>query len=241
MKKLFITILLILSYVLPISYLVADSPVSAADTNFGSALNKVLPATVTIIISKKLETPTLTYVETIGAGSGFIVSHDGYIITNKHVVLDTNAEYTVLLSDGSEAEGHVMYRDPSRDIAIIKIPGTYEHIASLGSSKNLKIGESVIAVGNAYGNVGHAISPGAISAMNQNITAGGAGIVETLQGLVETSTNIVPGYSGGPLVDAEGNVVGINVATDSNESNRSFSIPIDELKMSLTKYPIVIS
>lgn len=167
-----------------------------------------------------------TQSQKIGAGSGFIVSTDGYILTNKHVVADDKASYTVLLANGKQQTAQVVYRDPTHDIAIVKIAGANYQPVKFGDAGSLKLGQSVIAIGNALGEYNNTVSMGVISGLNRTIQASSAdGSSETLTGVIQTDAAINPGNSGGPLLDLNGNVIGINVATVQGSSNISFSIP----------------
>lgn len=167
----------------------------------------------------------------IGGGTGFIVSSDGYIITNKHVVSDEDAEYTVLMNDESKHEAKVLARDPINDIAIIKIEGKDLTTVDLGDSTDLKVGQSVIAIGNALGEFRNTVSTGVISGLSRSVTAGGAGIgSEDLVGLIQTDASINPGNSGGPLLNLAGQVIGINTAMAQGAENIGFTIPVNEIK-----------
>ncbi len=222
------------------------------------AVAKVLPAVVSVIISKDVPQYQVTYQnpfgddpffqgfgvqvpvytptgktesQTVGAGSGFLVSSDGYVATNRHVVTDTNASYTVLLSTGKQETATVVYRDPKYDIAILKIAGTGFPYASFGDSSALALGQTVVAIGNALGQYNNSVSVGVISGLNRTISASDEnGNVETLTNVIQTDAAINPGNSGGPLVDLSGDVVGINVATVQGGSNVSFSLPINTVK-----------
>ena len=165
-----------------------------------------------------------------GAGTGFLIRSNGYILTNRHVVADNDSNYTVLLSDGSQKIAQVIHRDSTADIAILKIDGTGYKIAELGNSGALSLGQSVFAVGNALGEYSNSVSVGIISGLNRAIEASGGGTIEKLSGVIQTDAAINPGNSGGPLVDLNGNVIGINVATVVGSSNISFSIPINSAK-----------
>lgn len=168
----------------------------------------------------------------VGAGTGFIVTGNGYILTNKHVVSDQNAEYTVLLSDGTQKSAAVSYRDPTNDIAILKIAGEGYPAVHLGNSSQLKLGQTVVAIGNALGEYNNSISVGIISGLNREIEASNAlGERETLTGVIQTDAAINPGNSGGPLITTDGDVVGINVATVMGSNSISFAIPIDAVKI----------
>ncbi len=164
----------------------------------------------------------------IGAGSGFIISSDGYIITNKHVVADDKASYTVLLSNGKKQTAQVVYKDSTNDIAIIKISGINYPSVKFGNSKSLQLGQTVVAIGNALGEYNNSVSMGIISGLDRTIKAASSdGSTETLIGVIQTDAAINPGNSGGPLLDLGGNVIGINVATVQGSNNVSFSIPED--------------
>ncbi len=221
------------------------------------AVSKVTPAVVSIVISKdvpKLEivytnpfgddpffkdfgvrVPTYRQIGTekkkVGAGTGFLISKNGYIITNRHVVDDTQATYTALLTDGTQKTAQVVYRDSAIDVAIIKIEGSDYKFANLGNSDTLKLGQAVFAVGNALGEYNNSVSTGIISGLNRDIQASGNnGGSELLKGVIQTDAAINPGNSGGPLVTLDGKVVGINVATVVGSNNISFSIPINKIK-----------
>lgn len=167
----------------------------------------------------------------VGAGTGFFVTPDGYIVTNKHVVADTAASYTVLLPDGTKKEANVTYRDPSRDIAIIKIPAGNYPVITLANSNDLQLGQSVIAIGNALGEFGNTISVGIVSGLKRTITAKDSNnTVEKLENVIQTDAAINPGNSGGPLLDFAGRAVGVNVATVIGSQNIGFALPINELR-----------
>jgi len=167
-----------------------------------------------------------TQSQKIGAASGFIISSDGYIITNKHVVADDTASYTVLLSNGKQQTAQVIYKDPANDMAILKISGSNYQTVKFGDSKSLQLGQTVIAIGNALGQYNNSVSMGIISGLDRTIQATGSdGKTETLTGVIQTDAAINPGNSGGPLLDLNGNVVGINVATVQGSNSISFSIP----------------
>jgi len=167
----------------------------------------------------------------IGGGSGFIVSSDGYIVTNKHVVLDEAAEYTVLMNDETKYPARVLARDSLSDLAVLKIDKQNLPTVELGDSANLKVGQSVIAIGNALGEFRNTVSTGVISGLARSVTAGGAGIgSEQLINVIQTDASINPGNSGGPLLNIAGQVIGINTAMAQGAQNIGFAIPINEVK-----------
>lgn len=177
---------------------------------------------------------TGTKKQEVGGGSGFIVSSDGLIVTNKHVVIDKNAEYTVLTNDGKKYDAKVIAQDPVNDIALIKISATNLSVAKLGDSDSIKLGQTAIAIGNALGEFRNTVSVGVISGLSRNITAGGAGgFVEKIDGVIQTDSAINQGNSGGPLLNLKGEVVGINTAIASGAQNIGFAIPINQARRAI--------
>ena len=167
----------------------------------------------------------------IGGGTGFLVSSDGYIVTNRHVVSDTEAEYTVLTNDQEKHRAEVLARDPIMDVAILKIEGSDYTCAELGSSADLKVGQTVIAIGNALGEFRNTVSTGVISGLARSVVAGsGLGQTEKLSGVIQTDASINQGNSGGPLLDISGKVIVINTARASGAENIGFALPIDEVR-----------
>jgi len=172
----------------------------------------------------------------IGGGSGVIVSREGLILTNKHVIKDASATYTVVLADSTILAAQVLARDPINDIAVIKIQGEDGFpTAELGDSSNLELGETLIVIGNALGSFQNTVSVGVVSGLSRFLNAedGGPHSIEHLRGLIQTDAAINPGNSGGPLVNIEGKVVGISVATVMGAQNLGFAIPINAAKRDL--------
>jgi len=167
----------------------------------------------------------------IGGGTGFIVSSDGIIVTNKHVVEDEKAEYTVLMNNEKKYEAKVLARDPSNDIAILKIEEKDLPIVELGDSDILQVGQVAIAIGNALGEFRNTVSVGVVSGLKRSIVAGGgiSGTTEQLFGIIQTDAAINPGNSGGPLLNSSGQVVGVNVAIVQNAQGIGFAIPINDV------------
>lgn len=183
-----------------------------------------------------------TQKQEIGGGTGFIVSSDGLILTNKHVVLDPEAEYTVFTNDGKKFPAKVLAKDPVQDLALIKISqegGLNEKgefvtksfpTVRLGDSSNLQIGQTVIAIGNALGEFRNTVSVGVISGLSRTISASGGGLVETLEDIIQTDAAINKGNSGGPLLNLKGEVIGVNTAIALEAQNIGFTIPINKAK-----------
>lgn len=171
----------------------------------------------------------------IGAGTGFLVSSDGYIITNKHVVNEKEAEYTVYLNDeknrGEKIKATVVARDPQNDLAVLKIDKKNLPFLTFSDSSELQVGQTVITIGYALGEFDNTVSKGVISGLARSITAGGgfAAPTEKLKNLIQSDAAINPGNSGGPMLDIEGNVIGVNVAMASAE-NIGFALLGNEAK-----------
>jgi S1-C subfamily serine protease len=176
-----------------------------------------------------------TQLQEVGGGSGFIISSDGLILTNKHVVSDTNASYSVLTNDGNTYTAKVLARDPNQDLAVLKINATNLPAVSLGNSDSLELGQTAIAIGNALGQFSNTVSVGVVSGLGRTVTATApdTGADETISGVVQTDAAINPGNSGGPLLDLRGDVIGIDTAVASDAQNIGFAIPINEAKSAI--------
>ncbi|MGC9598827.1 MAG: trypsin-like peptidase domain-containing protein [Minisyncoccia bacterium] len=173
-----------------------------------------------------------TQLQEVGGGSGFIISSDGLILTNKHVVSDTSASYTVITNDGTKYNATVLARDPNQDLTVVKIKATGLPTVTLGDSDSLELGETAIAIGNALGEFSNTVSVGVISGLARTVTASApdTGAQETIQGVIQTDAAINPGNSGGPLLNLRGEVIGINTAIASNAENIGFAIPVNRAK-----------
>lgn len=223
-----------------------------------SAVKKSTPAVASIIVTKELPVyenyfesspfggflnlPDLffnipkqrqngTEKKEVGGGTGFFVTEDGLIVTNRHVVEDEKAEYTVLLSDGKKYDAKVLARDEVLDIAIIKVAGSNFEYLDLGDSETISVGQSVIAIGNALAEFQNSVSVGVISGLSRSLVAGDSmGNSELLEHVIQTDAAINPGNSGGPLLDLRGNVIGVNVAVVKGSENIGFALPINSVK-----------
>lgn len=170
----------------------------------------------------------------VGGGSGFIVSADGLIATNKHVVNDSKAEYTVLTEDGEKYPAEVLARDPVQDLAILKIKAEGLKSVVLGDSDAVKLGQTAIAIGNSLGEFSNTVSVGVISGLARTITASGGNFgSETIAGAFQTDAAINLGNSGGPLLNLKGEVIGINTAMASGAQNIGFAIPINGVRRAI--------
>ncbi len=226
-----------------------------------STIKKVMPAVVSIVISKhladlkkelpafaplfkkgkhkKISIPDMLVdphgMVNVGGGSGFVVSPEGLILTNKHVIIDPKAEYTVITSDGLSHVAMVLTRDPIYDVAIIKIKAAGLPTVSLGDATKLELGESVVAIGNALGLFRNTVSLGIVSGLSRAIVAQAdpKSPPQEMRGLIQTDAAINPGNSGGPLVSLDGKAVGINAAVVFGAQNINFAIPINAAKRDL--------
>jgi len=172
----------------------------------------------------------------IGGGSGFIVDESGIILTNKHVIAEPNAHYTVITNTDNRYGAEVVARDPINDVAILKIqPKEKLQAIGLGDSRHLELGQTVIAIGNALGIFKNTVSCGVVSGLSRAISAQAdpQAPMQEMRGLIQTDAAINPGNSGGPLVDIFGNAIGINAAIILGAQNISFAIPISAAERDL--------
>lgn len=232
-------------------------PAPIAEERITSTIEAVNPAVVSIIVTKDVPVyeryyesydpwgifggfsiPRIrengTKEQEVGGGSGFIVSNDGLIVTNRHVVEDKEAKYSVLLNDGTSYTVDVLARDSQLDIAIIKISEplkTALTYVNFGDSESLKLGQTVIAIGNALAEFRNSVSVGVVSGLSRSIVASdGMGHSEQLDEVIQTDAAINPGNSGGPLLNLKGEVVGVNVATSRGADNIGFALPAHIVK-----------
>ena len=170
----------------------------------------------------------------IGGGSGFVVGAGGLIVTNKHVVDDDQADYTVVMNDGKKYDAKVVAKDPTNDVAVVKIDAKDLPTLSLSNSDDVQSGQTVIAIGNALGQYRNTVTKGIISGQARTITAGdSSGQSETLEDVFQTDAAINPGNSGGPLLDLTGRVIAINTAVNSQGQLIGFAIPANVVKRDL--------
>src|SRR3989344_3538521 len=216
-------------------------------------VKKVLPGVVSITVSKMLPVfenpfggspyenegflmvPKGKKKVQVGGGSGFIVDPSGIVLTNRHVVSDTEAEYFVIMEDEKKCPAHVLARDPFNDVAILKITEKNLPFIELGDSSQLELGQTAIAIGNVLGNFRNTVSVGVVSGLSREITAGDAVTqkMTRLRGLIQTDAAINPGNSGGPLIDINGKTIGINTAMVFMAENVGFALPMNNAKKDL--------
>lgn len=198
--------------------------------NLGNLFNS--PAGNEKIIKISEESAVVTAVDKVSpAVVSIIITKDGFIVTNKHVIIDPEADYTVLMNNSKKYAAKVLAQDPVNDIAVLKVEANNLPTVELGDSANLKVGQTVIAIGNALGEFRNTVSTGVISGLARSVTAGGAGLgSEQLVNVIQTDASINPGNSGGPLLNIAGQVIGINTAMAQGAQNIGFAIPINEVK-----------
>jgi len=200
--------------------------VTSEEQAIENAVKIVSPAVVQINITSVSQNPFgFSSGTQEGLGSGFIITSDGYILTNNHVV-EGATKITVMLKDGREFSGQVVGTDTTSDVAVVKIKGTNLPTVQLGDSSTLTVGQKVIAIGNPYG-LSQTVTTGIISALERNVQASAT---ENLVGVVQTDAAINPGNSGGPLVDLSGRVVGMNTMIYQNAQGLGFSVSINTAK-----------
>lgn len=202
-------------------------------------VTQVSPSVVSIVVEESVQSNSYFYGPTQsiqeGAGTGIILSSDGIIVTNKHVIPENVKKVSITTSDGKTYDNvDVIARDPrsSVDIAFLKVNGVNNlKPAKLGDSSKTSVGTSVIAIGYALGEFDNTVTSGIISGVGRPVTAGDGQSTETLTNLFQTDAAINPGNSGGPLLNLAGEVIGINTAVAGDGAqNIGFAIPINDVK-----------
>ncbi len=235
------------------------------DTAVVDLVKRVSPAVVSIVVSKDLNKipgfsvdpfgddffapffgqprraqtpaePAQPNIQQVGAGSGFFVSADGLIVTNRHVVADEQASYTVVTQDGKRYDARVLARDPVNDLAIAKVDVSGAPFLELSASGAPEIGQRVIAIGYSLGQYQNTVTTGIVSGIGRRIVASGSSGEEQLEGVIQTDAAINPGNSGGPLLGVSGKVVGINTAIDREGQLVGFAIPAGDAVRALESF-----
>lgn len=200
-------------------------------------VKRVSPSVVSILITQTAsssanavsdpfsDVPTPPPGAEVGGGSGFFVSGDGLIVTNRHVIADKDAAYSVRLQDGKTLPAKVVALDPVLDLGIIQVQGSGFPALELGDSDKLQPGQSVIAIGYALAEFENSVTKGVVSGLNRHLVAGDLDQEETIDEAIQTDAAINPGNSGGPLLDLDGKVVGINTAVTDGANSLGFALP----------------
>jgi len=200
------------------------------------AAKKVSPAVVSITTTNNVSDFFGNISQEQAAGTGFIITNDGLILTNKHLA-QSGQSLSVMDANGKTYDAKVAALDPTNDLAILKIDAAGLPVVDLGNSDDLQVGQWVVAIGNALGQLQNTVTVGVISARERQLVAGGGtGQEERLSNLLQTDAAINAGNSGGPLVNLAGHVVGINTAMASNAQSIGFAIPINQAKNALDSY-----
>ncbi len=206
----------------PVSIDAADAVVAVASS--------ASPAVVTITVGSAASSDGGPFsVPSTGVGSGFIFDASGLILTNQHVV-EGGDEITVAFQDGRELPGTVVASDAQHDLAVIKVNATADlPTIPIGKASTLKVGQLVVAIGSPLGAFTESVTSGILSATGRTIEVGSAGSRRTtsMSGLLQTDAAINSGNSGGPLLDASGAVIGVNVAVAQSAQGIGFAVPID--------------
>lgn len=215
-----------------------------------AVVERVTPAVVSIVVKKQrgeLVQPSFffggsyylnepfdeaiaTDLVEVSSGTGFFVSEDGYLLTNRHVVDEEGASLFVVTNDGEELPAQLIDVDPLQDIAILRVEGKAFSTVTLGDSDNLRIGQTVIAIGNTLSEFRNTVTKGVVSGINRRVTAGDSYNAEVIDQAIQTDAAINRGNSGGPLINLLGEVIGINTAVSFEGESIAFAIPINEAK-----------
>ena len=235
---------------------VGETRIISEDDSLSTMLENVGPAVVTVAVKGTRPDRVFFDWNSFGVkqekgeefqqdiGSGFIVdAKNGFVVTNRHVVGQDGLEYKVITIEGTEYKVQNIYRDQVNDMAILKIdvnefPGKKVTQVTMGDSDKLKVGQKAIAIGTALGEFRNTVTTGVISGLGRGISATDffAGVVEKIDGLIQTDAAINPGNSGGPLLDTKGEVIGVNTAVAGDGQGVGFALPINVIKEVLTNF-----
>jgi S1-C subfamily serine protease len=231
------------------SALITRLPVAAPsqDAEVINVVDRVLPSVVSIDIVQTLDEQE-TFRSgfpigpvSVGGGTGFFISEDGLVVTNRHVISEPDAEYVVVTQDGKKYSASVLAMDPAMDLGVLKVDsstsstrdGSQEEVKfpalELGDSDALKPGQTVIAIGNALAEFQNSVTKGIISGLNRSLFAGDFGREELIEEAIQTDAAINPGNSGGPLLSLDGKVVGMNTAISDGAQSLGFALPSNAL------------
>lgn len=216
-----------------------------------AVVERVTPAVVSIVVKKSrgelsqdssfffggaysynapLDSESAAELVEVSSGTGFFVTQDGYLLTNRHVVDGEGVSYFVVTNDGEELPAELVDIDPVQDLAILRIQGDSFSTVTLGDSDDIRIGQTVIAIGNTLSEFRNTVTKGVVSGINRRVTAGDSYNAEVIDQAIQTDAAINPGNSGGPLINLLGEVIGINTAVSFQGESVAFAIPINEAK-----------
>ena len=196
------------------------------------AVAQVVPQSVVGVTAAVIQQSLMGTTEGQSVGSGFIVTTDGYIVTNQHVVADSTS-ITISLDDGGTYPGKLIWSDSNLDLAVVKIEKTDLPVVTLGDSNAVKVGETVIAIGNPMGlNYERSVTAGIVSALNRSLMVDSNLVAEDL---IQTDATINAGNSGGPLCNGKGDVIGINTYKNYQAEGMGFALPVNILRPIISK------
>ncbi len=228
-----------------------ETVINFENGSYKQVWEKASPAVVSVVAMKDLSeyynqfsvSGSTGELSKVSSGTGFIITADGLVVTNKHVVGDDTAEYVVILDDGTELTAKVLDKDTLNDIALVQITGEDERMGEFptlefADSDAISVGDPVVAIGNALGEYSNTTTVGIVSAVGREIMAsGGAGFgTENLVNLIQTDAAINPGNSGGPLLNLNGEVIGMNTAIDTTASGIGFALPSNDIASVVASY-----
>lgn len=216
--------------------------ITQEESNLVNIVANASPSVVSIAITKlSLSQGEGLVDQNSNIGTGFIVDSAGLVITNQHVVSDLNADYKIITSDSKEYSVLEILRDDVNDLAVLKVDteGVVLKALTLGDSDKLLVGQDAIAIGTPLGTYAGSVTTGIISGLNRSVTASSGwfgSTAKTYEGVIQTDAAVNPGNSGGPLLNSQGEIIGINFATTADADNISFAIPINKVKSRLDEY-----
>ena len=214
-----------------------ESPVEEVDQASGRQVEFYEPLvsheeTIIETVDEAVEAVVSIELEDSISGSGFFISSDGYILTNRHVVQE-DGNYEVITHDGSTHQAELVSRDSVRDLAFLKVEGEGFKTLELADSDGLRLGQTTIAIGYTLGELKNSVSVGVVSGLVRDIWARDGWSLERLEGMIQTDAAINMGNSGGPLLNLRGQVIGINTAKDIGAENVGFAIPVNQAKSAI--------
>ncbi|MFZ4500331.1 MAG: S1C family serine protease [Minisyncoccia bacterium] len=210
----------------------ADSAVVPEEKDIPLSVSEVVAKADDSVVSITL---TNSVGRILGKGTGFFVTKDGLIVTNRHVVDTSGASFTVTTTDGKERSATLVAIDPVLDIALVRVAGSGFTPLVLGNSNTLSTGQSVIAIGYALGTFQNSVSVGVVSGLSRSVVArGNNGDSTYLDAVIQTDAAINKGNSGGPLLNLKGEVIGVNAASALTSQSIGFALPINDVKQAIT-------
>lgn len=210
------------------------APISEEERVIRTAAN-ASPAVVSILVQQRGQQELLVEV---GKGTGFLIDAEGLIVTNRHVAFGRDAVLTVFLTDGRSFPASVIDIDPVNDLALLKIDAKKLPSLALEADDKLRLGQTTVAIGNALGKYANTVTSGILSGVGRDVEASNhvTGDLERLEELLQTDAAINSGNSGGPLLNLDGKVIGVNTAVEQDAQGLGFAIPVSEVRKVVASY-----